>query len=62
MFDKILCIHVFSYKDYLIPDSQYWESQFLGRLIGSLGVPKGRGVWNSQGGKKDKHFFFLHIP
>ena len=27
-----------------------WESQFLGRLIRSLGVPKERGVWNSQGG------------
>ena len=39
-----------------------WESQFLGRLIGSLGVPKERGVWNSQGGRKDKLFFFLHIP
>ena len=38
------------------------ESQFLGRLIGSLGVPKERGVWNSQGGRKDKLFFFLHIP
>ena len=31
----------------------YWESQFLGRLIGTLGVPKERGVWNSQGGRKD---------
>ena len=40
----------------------YWESQFLGRLIRSLGVPKERGVWNSQGGRKDKLFFFLHIP
>ena len=30
-----------------------WESQFLGKLIGSLGVPKERGVWNSQGGRKD---------
>ena len=38
-----------------------WESQFLGRLIRSLGVPKERGVWNSQGGRKDKLFFFLHI-
>jgi len=37
-------------------------SQFLGRLIGSLGVPKERGVWNSQGGRKDKLFFLLHIP
>ena len=38
------------------------ESQFLGRLIKSLGVPKERGVWNYQGGRKDKLFFFLHIP
>ena len=34
-----------------------WESQFLGRLIRSLGVPKERGFWNSQGGGKDKLFF-----
>ena len=34
------------------------ESQFLGRLIKSPGVPKERGVWNSQGGK-DKLFFFF---
>ena len=39
-----------------------WESHLLGRLIRSLGVPKERGVWNSQGGRKDKLFFFLHIP
>ena len=25
-------------------------------MIGSLGVPKERGVWNSQGGRKDKLF------
>ena len=31
------------------------ESHFLGRLIGSLGVPKEREVWNTQGGRKDKH-------
>ena len=37
-----------------------WESHFLGRLIRSLGVPKERGVWNSQGGRKDKLFFPLH--
>jgi hypothetical protein len=30
------------------------ESHFLSRLIKSLGVPKERGVWNSQGGRKDK--------
>ena len=36
---------------------QEWESQFLGRLIRSLGVPKERRVWNSQGGRKDKPFF-----
>ena len=35
------------------------ESQFPGRLIRSPGVPKERAVWNSQGGGKDKHFFFL---
>ena len=26
------------------------------------GVPKERGVWNSQGGRKDKLFFLLYIP
>ena len=35
----------------------WWESQFQGRLIRSPGVPKEKGVWNSQGGGKDKHFF-----
>ena len=44
----------------------YWDSQFLGRLIRSLGVPKERGVWNSQGRGKDNFFFFsstfLTIP
>ena len=44
----------------------YWESQFLGRLIRSLGFPRKRkesgalqveiGVWNSQGREKDKLF------
>jgi len=51
-------------KAYLLDDpihTGYSESHFLGRLIGSLGVPKERGVWNSQGGRKDKLFFFLHI-
>ena len=42
--------------------AEEWESQFLGRLIRSPGVPKERGVWNSQGGRKDKLFFFLYIP
>ena len=36
------------------------ESNFLGRLIRSPGVPKERGVWNSQGGRKDKIFSPLH--
>ena len=36
-----------------------WESHFLGRLI-SPGVPKERGVWSSQGGRKDKLVFPLH--
>ena len=35
------------------------ESQFLGRLIRSPEAPKETGVWNSQGGGKDKLFFFL---
>jgi len=26
------------------------------------GVPEEIGVWNSQGGGKDKHLFFLYIP
>ena len=48
-------------------DDGGWEGwmvreSFPGRLIGSLGVPKERGVWNSQGERKDKLFFFLHIP
>ena len=38
------------------------ESHFLGRLIRSLEVPKERGVWNSQGGRKDTLFFLLYIP
>ena len=46
------------------------ESQILGKLIRSLGVPKKRGVWvleeeievwNSRGGGKDKLFFSLYI-
>ena len=37
-----------------------WESQFLGTLIRSPGVPKEIGVWNSQGGGKDKRFFPLY--
>ena len=39
-----------------------WESHFLGRLIRSLGVLKEKGVWNSQGGRKNKLFFLLYIP
>ena len=47
------------------------ESQFLGRLIRSLGVPKEeRGVWGSRGGdrglgfsrrRKEKNFFPVHF-
>lgn len=36
--------------------SELWESHFLGRLVASPGVPKGRKLWNSQGGIKDKLF------
>ena len=35
------------------------ESHFLGRLIRSLGVPKEREVWDIQGGRKDKFFYFF---
>ena len=63
-------IYTYSFRDLLwlmvkVP-STYWESQFLGRLIRSLGSQKRRkgsealkeeiGVWNSQGGGKDKLF------
>ena len=34
-------------------------SHFLGRLIRSLGVPKEREVWDIQGGRKDKLFYFF---
>ena len=44
----------------------FWENQFPSRLIRSPGFPRRRkgsgalkmeiGVWNSQGGEKDKHF------
>ena len=36
-----------------------WESQVPGKLIRSLGVPMEREVWSSQGGIKDKLFFFF---
>ena len=46
----------------------HWESQFLGRLIRSPESPRRKkgsralkeevGVWGSQGGEKDKFFFF----
>ena len=45
------------------------ESHFLGRLMRSPGSPRGEGaealkveigVWNSQGGEKNKLFFPLH--
>ena len=49
----------------------HWESQCLGRLIRSPGSPRRRhgsgtleeeiGVWSSQGGEKDKHFFSLSL-
>ena len=44
------------------PVQSHWESQFPGRLI-TPGVPKERGVWNSQAGRENKLFFFpLCIP
>ena len=55
-------IHLQQFWNPSVVSASSWESHFLCRLIGSLGVPKERGVWNSQGGRKDKLFFFLHIP
>ena len=55
-----LCLQHWKTDSLLLSHLGSWESNFLGRLIRSLGVPKGRGVWNSQGGKKDKLFFPLH--
>ena len=48
----------FATSSHLKSDS--WESQSLGRLIRNPGVPKERGVWNSQGGRKDRLFSPLH--
>ena len=50
----------FCFIDYTKAFDCVWESHFLGRLIRSLGVPKERRVWNSQGGKKDTFFSPLH--
>ena len=44
----------------VLPINTQWESHFLSRLIRSLGVPKERGVWKSQGRRKDKLFFPIH--
>ena len=44
----------------VLPMNTQWESNFLGRLTRILGVPKERGVWNSQGGENDTFFFPLH--
>ena len=44
----------------IIHRRQNSEGQFPGRLIGSAGVPKERGVWSSQGGRKDKLSSPLH--
>ena len=37
-----------------------WEGQFLGRLIGSPGAPKERGVWNPLTKRKGPTFSPLH--
>ena len=36
------------------------ESQFLGRFL-SPGVPQKRRIWNSQGGRNEKVFFFFSL-
>ena len=43
----------------VLPMNTQWESNFLGRLTRILGVPKERGVWNSQGRGKDKRPLYL---
>ena len=43
----------------VVQDKGQWESQILGRLIRSPGVPRERGIWNSQGGGKENFFFFF---
>ena len=55
-------------KHLLLMEMKEWDSEFLGRLIRSLGSPRRRnpsgalkekiGVWSSQGREKDKHFFY----
>ena len=39
-----------------------WESHFLGRLIGSLGVPKERGSGILKEEERTSFFVFLYIP
>ena len=51
-----MCTHTYTHLN----TTDCVESHFLGRLIRSLGVPKERGVWNSQRGRKDKLFFPRH--
>ena len=61
MLSKLVITFIPRSKHLFMP---WWKSHFLGRLTRSLGVPKERGVWNSQGGRKDKLFFpstFLSI-
>ena len=64
LLQKFPCMHCYTQS---VP---YWESQFLGRLTRSPGSPRREGsealkveigVWNSQGGEKDKRFYIpLH--
>ena len=54
MLSKLVITFIPRSKHLFMP---WWKSHFLGRLTRSLGVPKERGVWNSQGGRKDKLFF-----
>ena len=62
-----VCVHTCVYAKWLqsCPILCNWDSQFLGRLIRSLGVPKERGVCSSlqrglQRRKKGQTFFPLH--
>ena len=77
LFNLLSCVWVFAMpwpavlQASLSSTTSQWDSQFLGRLMrrpGFLGRKRGSGVleeetgvWNSQGGGKDKHFSFCTL-
>jgi len=68
----ILCHPLFLLPPNLPASGSFAMSQFLGRLIRSPESPRRKkgsealeveiGVWNSQGGGKDKYLFFFFFP